>query len=662
MIYFYNKILLLLIPLSFLPIVFHLLYFRYSKRFKFTYIDIIHQVLKQYQPKKKLVDLIVLVLRCLIVFLIIIFLAHPVIYTNPNEINSNKIIFLFDNSLSMQQKILNDTKLKICKNTFFNVLSEIQKYNSKVKIYIFNENIKPLQENFSSVSSSILDEVKNIKHTYMGTNLNGCLNYVLSTDSQQQASTTLKILVFTDFAEHIMDEDLEFVNKFNNNVEIAFCYPEVVEKNRYVESLNVVDNNDFVEIEYQPVSNEKNDPSEVELVINDKLIDKKVVSNYIKKSKFTYIYDTGLDSKFYGYIKLSLDSLLADNIFYFTHQKENKNKKILCLINEPSYVKGFSSKKYYFEKLKVGWRDIYIKSVEDFNEVNFKDYDVVICVGLDSLNNINMDGEKNIFIIFPAEEIDLENYDLTFPGLEFVEKQEVNLKDYRLNLGDVDEFNRFLERFEYKNIYVKKRYLITIKDLASYKVMLKYDDNAAALVNKDNIYIFTFPIDRVYTNFAYKPLFISLFGYILKTNETDFNQNFKNYYIVSEKVFINNVKEILPIYNLGLNEKFYKIENNSIKFFVPNIYEIITSNGVKDKIAVNVSPKESKVELISKSKVKKIFSKAKIYPKFFDIKKVKIEDILNWIFGKDISSNIVYIVVILFIIETILSRLSKRII
>lgn len=660
MIYFYNKVLLFLIPLSLLPILLHLLSFRNTKRIKFTYVNILYQILKQYHPKRKLIDIIVLTLRCLIIFLIIIFLAHPIMYINPAKLNSNKIIVLLDNSLSMQQKVLNTTKLEICKNVLSNLLKEMQKYNVSIELFVFNENIIPIQDNSSFITAELLDKIKNVKPTYFATDIYSCLSWILD----KYNDFSLKILVFTDLAEHIINRDFEYEKKLNNNVEISFCYPKEVEKNRYIDSVEFLENKDFIDIKYQPVVNSKSDLSEAELVINDKLVDKKTISDYSKKSKFTYIYNNPKDKELYGYIKLSSDSLTEDNLFYFVYQKSDDYKKIICLINEPLYIKGFISKKYYFEKLKSINTQVDIKCMEDINESNFdlQDYEVIICVGLNNFDKINMEDKNKIFIIFPDEKINLENYDLAFSGLEFIEMQEANLKEYKPNLGDVSEFNKFLEKFDYQNIYFKKRFLVTIRNSDLYKTLIKYNDGYPALINKDNIYIFTFYIDKDCTNFMYKPLFVGLIEYILKYNQMSINQELKPYYIISEKINLNNIKEITPVYSLNVLDKYYGTNYDSVVFFTPGIYEIKFLNGEKNKIAINISKEESKIDIIDKAKIKKSFSKLKIFFRYFDIRKDKVETILNWLFGKDISQTIIFIIATLFILETILSRLSKRII
>ena len=666
MIYFYNKLWLLLLPLSVLPIILHLLFVKKTKKVEFTYLFLIQKVLNQYLPKKRIVDIIVVLLRCLIIFFIIIFLSYPVMYSllKKNVVN---LYILIDNSFSMQQKMFNYTKFELCKEYIIKLLNQLTEVsNLKIKIILFNDNIEVITPQFVAINKKLIEEIIQLKPSFRNTNLKGAIEYVLSecVNKLDKKNNVNKILVFTDLAEHIAQKNVVYIassTAIHSNIDISFCYPEIEQKNFYFNNVNVSYENDFVGIKYV-VENSPVEKEEVvsDLVVFNQKIDTKKVNTFDQTTSFRFVYND-ISKNLYGYILLAINDVLsADNKFYFSYRKTAHKKKVLCMINEPVYLKGFNSKKFYFENLFLPEVNFEIKAFEQEKMLLVRNYDVYISVDLPNLDLFEDISDKTI-IIFPGETIDIDNYSTFLDGIEFIELKEDRKKN-RILLGEDEEFNKFVKKFEYENININKRFLITVTDTAKWKVLLFYDDGTPAVLNKNNFYIFSFLPDRNWTNFVYKPLFVGLLKYIITKNER-VKEKLKEYYYVGEQIVYQNIISVKQVEQNGIvnEDKEYKIvENNKIMFFVPGLYEI--EDGIEKQIvAVNVHPDESKTAIVNKNLVKKMFSQYKnLNIEFFDIKEMKIKQIMQWILGKDISYDIIYLISILFILETILSRLGKR--
>jgi hypothetical protein len=664
-IYFYNKIWLFLLPLSVLPIILHLLFVKKVKKVEFTYLFLIQKVLNQYLPKKRIVDIIVVLLRCLIIFFIIIFLSYPVMYSLPKK-NIINLYILIDNSCSMQQKIFNYTKFELCKEYIVKLLNQLTDVsNLKVKIILFNDSIEVVTPQFVAVNKKLVEQIVQLKPSFRNTNLNGAIEYVLSEciEKQNEKNNLYKILVFTDLAEHIVQNNFTVattsVVDFSNNIDISFCYPKIEQKNCYFNNVNVSQENELVEIKYiaeiSPVNKEE---LVAELVVSNQKIDTKKIYTFDQSTSFKFFNETS--KNLFGYILLNTNDVLsADNKFYFSYEKNILEKKVLCVINEPAYLKGFNSKKFYFENLSLPEVNLETKSFEQEKMLLPKNYDVYISVDLPNLDLFEDISDKTI-IIFPGETADTDNYSIFLDGIEFIELKDEKQK-LKFSLGEDEELNKFIEKFEYGNINVNKRYLITVTDTAKWKVLLSYTDGTPAVLNKNNFYVFSFSLDRNWTNFVYKPIFVGLLKYIIVKDEK-IGQKLKEYYFVGEQINCQNIVSVKQIGQNDLDEKEeYKIvEHNKIIFFVPGLYEIRNESGGQI-VAVNIHPDESKTAIVNKNMVKKMFSQFKnLNIEFFDIKKMKIKQILQWILGKDISTDIVYLIIIMFILETVLSRLGKR--
>ena len=660
MIYFYHKIWLILLPLSILPIVLHLLFVKKVKRIKFTYLFLIKKVLNRYLPKKRIVDIIVVILRCLIIFLIIIFLSYPVMHLSPKK-KTVDLYVLLDNSFSMRQKILNYSKFEHCKECILKLLSELSEIgNLKVKIILFNDTVEVLTPQFVSINKNFLEQIKSLKPSFKNTNLVGAIEYILTEIVKKaEKNSAYKILIFTDLAEHIVENYTLSLSSLPINfakIDIGFCYPKIEQKNFYFNSVNMFYDDGFVEIKYIPENSPENKEEVIsELSIFNQPTDIKKVRTF---ELANFRFATDISKNLFGNLCLNInDTLVDDNKFYFSCKKEKQKKKVLCIINEPVYLKGFGSKKFYFENLSFPTVFLEIKTFEQ-EEMLLENYGAYIFVDLPNLDLIENVSDKTI-IIFPGETTDIDNYSSVLDGIEFIELKEGK---NNVSIGEDEEFNEFIEKFEYKNISVSKRFLITITNPALWKVLLTYNDGTPAVLNKNNIYLFSFLADKNWSNFVFKPAFVGMLKYIIEKNEKK-EEKLKEYYFVGEEIEIQNVvsiKQVVGENSFESKEKYKVLVDNKLTFFVPGIYEIEKENR-KQIVAININPVESKIAIVNQSMLKKIFSQFKnVNITLFDIKEMKIKSLIQWILGKDVSHDIIYLVVILFILETILSRLGKR--
>lgn len=668
MIYFYNKFWLLFLPLSVLPLVLHLLFVKKSKKVEFTYLFLVQKIVNQYLPKKRIVDIIVVLLRCLIVFFIIIFLSYPVMYTSHKK-NIINLFILIDNSFSMQQKMFNYTKFDLCKEYVIKLLTQLDNVNNlRIKVFLFNENVEVLNQQFTSINKNLFERISQLKPSFRNTNLSTAIDYVLTefVEKQNDKSSLYKILVFTDLAEHVVQNNTlvtsHTITSFNN-VDISFLYPKIEQNNFYFNNVSLSQENDFVEIKYVLESSPAEKKELVsELMFSGQPTGVKKVYTFDQTTKFKFVVNE--DNKdLYGYLMVNTsDGLSSDNKFYFTYKKGIQKNKVLCIINEPSYLKGFNSKKFYFKNLSFHGTNFEIIPYEQEKMLeinNYNNYNVYIAVGLPNLDLLNNVAQDKTIIIFPAETSDIDNYSLVLDGVEFIELKE---DENKFLLGEDEDFNRFIERFEYKNIIVKKRFLITITDKNKWNVLLYYSDGTPAVVNKNNTYLFSFSPDKNWSNFVYKPIFVGLLKYIInKIQKTE--PKLKEFYYVGEQIELQNkgqVKHVEVTDRFSPEEEYKFLNGNKIMFLVPGIYEMGNENG-KEIIAVNTNQDESKTAIANKNSIKKTLVWLKSSNiEFFDIKDLKTKQVVQWILGKDISSEILYVIALMLILETILSRLGKK--
>ncbi|MCX7956816.1 MAG: VWA domain-containing protein [Endomicrobia bacterium] len=661
MLYFYNKLILFLLPFSLLPILLHLLSQKKSRLVKFTYVNLIQKVLKIYSPKKKIIDILVVILRCLIIFFIVLFIARPIMYHNPDKKNTLNLLIAIDTSFSMKQKLNNITKFDLSKFLLLDILKELQNYNVKLQIVSFDEGVVPVSYGFSKVNSEVLNKLENINVSYKATNINSIFNYI--NDHFSNDNFIDKVIIFTDAARHIMSTNVEdkqvLYSNIKNTIEVLFCYPNFLENNAFIEDLklSLKDEDIFEIIASFKVSPENKIGLDTKVFINDNLYENRNIVIPSLTEKFQYILD---EEKIVGYFLIANDALNEDNYVFFTYSKP-KDKKVICLTDEPLYLRGYDSVRFYLEKLNLSGIKTKVISLQDTKFVDYSG-ELVLSVGIDRIEDISRYiNDVSGHIIFLDDTINIESYERYLNGIEFMELQE-NTKGYTLEIADDKDFNKFLEEFEYKKIKTHKRFLITITgSKKGWKIIARYNDGIPAILERSGIYLCNFPLNKNYSNFIYKPMFVGMLDYIIKKYQVDFLYT-KPFYSVSEDIFLKGITEIVPIKVLSNSNSYYDKLGDFVKFNVPGLYKVTSlENRVDYVIAININPNESTVEILEKSQLRRYLKNLKI--DFIDINNNKAkQQILQWCFGKEISDNFLVYAFLCFIIETIISRFGRRII
>ncbi|MFN3550549.1 MAG: vWA domain-containing protein [Endomicrobiia bacterium] len=651
MIKFYNQYLLFFLPLSLLPVILHLLFSKKTVRVKFTYTNLIEKILNQNFYKKKIIDVIILILRCLIIFLLIIYFARPVMYFNPKQEDFDLIIAV-DTSCSVRQKVLNTTKFEILKEKVKELLKFLKNKNVKIKLLLFDEEIKVLNETFEFSSDELIEKINNIKPSYKSTNIKLLFNYIYSFLDSGIKRNYYKMIIFTDFAEHIF-KDSFIIYDTNKIKEILFCYPEVVSTNIGIESLYLEDKNDETVINCLSfVFGKEIKNFNAKLFVGFKYVD--VVNVDAENKRFVFNYPAN-EKNFFGKILLPNDGLIEDNEFYFVNNISN-SEEVICFIKEKEYYAGFKSKKFYFEKLYIP--KVSFKIVSSEEKINFKNKNLII-VDEEKINDLLNDFSfGNKLVIFPNEKIDYENYEEFLKEIEIIELQKDNLNPFKIILAENSEFNEYFNKFNYEKIWVKSKFLVNVNKKSDWITLLKFNDGTPALVKKNNIFLFTFPIHQSNTNLLYKPIFLGLLKFIFLEKQQDIN---RNYYFVSEKISLADDK-IVKINNFITTdniEDLYIYEDNNIIFYIPGIYELVYENKNKLYVAVNIKSDEGKVSLLEKNKIKDQFKNINV--SFLNTQKTSFgKELYDWCVGKEYSQNVMYLIILLFTVETLLSRVFYK--
>ncbi|MFQ3675605.1 MAG: vWA domain-containing protein [Endomicrobiia bacterium] len=671
MINFYNTTFLWLLPVSLFPVIIHLLSFKKNKIIKFSYTFLIEKIVNESSIKRKIVDIIILILRCLIIFFLIIFIARPVFFYNPKENKNINLIVAIDNSFSTKQKLINRTKLDLFLTGLDKVLKNLQNKRTKIHIITFNENVSQVNKNFDFIDELNYDK-NDIKYAYRNTNLDSVINYSINLFNNYGKTSQNKVLIFTDLAQHIFSGEKEsgifLDNKYN--IDFLFCYPYISINNNYFKNVDISLYEKLLNINFEPVNDKKNLPFSAQFYLENKLVDFVNIDLSKEKYGFNYVIENNV-KEIFGHLTLSQDSLNEDNNFYFVKNLSD-DIEIGCFINEPIYYRGINSVKYYLDKLLISGFSFKTFNYETVLENNFyskeigSKYDNIICINVPNIDNLGLKKSKEKKIIFfLSENINYDEYEQFFEDIEFVDIEENRFSKFNLVLGDDKEFNDFVSLFDFVNIKVNKKYRLTLKNKNSHwKILLKFNDGTPALISDGKIFLFPFSLSKEWSNLIHKPFFVSMIKKVF-SNINEEKKNIKDYYYISDIISIKNVN---TVYDVLLqkklqNESEFEIINDGIKFYKPGIYSVASSDSDKSyKIGINIFPQESDTRIIDKEKIKQYFKNVNnVTISYSNMLKNNYEnEIFKWCFGKEYSDEIFFIIVIMFMLEMFLSRIGRR--
>src|SRR5579863_6711521 len=101
---FLNPMILWALPLSLLPVVFHLFLKRPPKTVVFSDLRLLTKVFERYQPRKRLKEWLILLLRVLTILALFLFFSRPVLHWGGSLHggDSTALVILIDASYSMR--------------------------------------------------------------------------------------------------------------------------------------------------------------------------------------------------------------------------------------------------------------------------------------------------------------------------------------------------------------------------------------------------------------------------------------------------------------------------------------------------------------------------------------------------------------------------------
>ena len=555
---FINPLFLFAASAALLPILYHLIRKMRARKVKFSSLLFLKATPKALIRKRRLRDLLLLVVRALILGFLAMSFARPFIPREKipliSQVQDKSAVILLDNSYSMQYGNFFEQAKEEAVNIIDNagsadefavaVFSEEPQQVSKLSDDIALH--KNIVVNAVTVSNRITDLYKPLR-----------LAEEILKDARHNER---QIVLISDFQSNGWSSQFE---NWNIDRSITFVPVKIAEEevtNSYIEKFDLKNKrvSDAVAVQFGlQVSTQgtiTKQVEEVSLWINGEEVDRKRVEEEQSHQVFFQQMDLR-EGTYQGYVALNEDNLTVDNLNYFSFMIEER-PSILCIDGSPESSR---SNAFFLENcFYMGEQSFYEFSVggKDFLTPNLlNNYDVVFLTNENSLTNQQVMVLKEFvekgggLIISFGGQVDLKQFSSNLDELGIGSLGErVAVRTLQLSnaiIGEVDLKHPIFSTFAKSgtgDIFRPKfrEYVKVIPDTNA-AVIGKYDTDDAFMIERiignGKILVFTstfntewgdFPVNEIFLPFVYQ-----VAKYVSASSER------KNTFVVGDAVLLN---------------------------------------------------------------------------------------------------------------------------
>lgn len=478
-----------------IPIIVHLFQLRRFKKQYFTNVRFLKQLAIQTRKSSKIKKWLLLATRLLLLTFLILAFAQP-FFTNKNSAGNNSELFIvLDNSFSMQGQGENGELLKRAAEDLLTSVPNDKKFSLLTNNLTFwNTDIKAVKAD--------LQQLKYSSEKFR-------LDAALAKIQARPSNFSKDIVVITD-GLGLSNNQLQSKNDAEN---IYFVIPKNEKRtNIAIDSAYITKTLDeFYEIAIKLTPfGDVSSSLPIALYDQNKLIGKTQVSF---ESEQTVVNFTIPKKEFHGYAEIIDNSLEYDNRYYFSITKP----KLIDIISI-----GAASKSDFLSKIYTKAEFNYSNSeLASLNYNVLTKFDVIILNELDevpqalqvTLKSFVSNGGNVIFI--PSERqkpINSNQFFSNFGKLQFTELQSNQKPITRISFSHPlynGVFEKKIDNFQYPT--TSKSY----GTVGASTTILGYEDQSVFLTamgnSTANIYVFTAPLNKQFSNFQNSPLIVPTF-------------------------------------------------------------------------------------------------------------------------------------------------------
>ena len=708
------------LPVVSVPILIHLLSRRKPVTSQFSSVRFIQLASTTVVRKFKLKQLLLLILRSLILLLLTLLFARPVVRRMPLfaqvEGVSRSSVILIDNSYSMGYVEEGESRFALAKKVARRII-KMAKRGDRAAIFLISDEVKPLVSYLTDDRQILRERLEEGSLSFRPTNLLPGISQGYKI-LQESASPNREIILITDLGINgwqgidgksikEFDPEVNFIvidlNKEslpNIAVSEVGCRrltigetSEISSKIRNYSKENI--SRLFVSVFLESPSGFQIGKESQEKV-GQGFIDLKVAGETTKD----FFYNFPGEGTYPGKVEIQEDSLPSDNRFYFITEA-SKKIKVLLIDGHPG-ISAFSSETFYLSlSLSPTTSEVSsiqsplavkVVTVDEFSQEKLDDFSVIFLANVgkvtsslaDRLTSFVREGGGVVFSL--GDNVNPHEYNLFFGNLLPAELMEVKGKakgEKELKtIGFQDFAHPVLKVFaqgkegDLTRASFYRYFATQVK--ASAKVVLGLAGDMPLLIESElpypgagKVFLFTSTLDRDWNNLPAKPVFLPLVqqmvNYLaLSTLREEPGRTFLVGEEISYELGPGELPPSVEIIN-PQGKKFSVIpvqdgDFSGIEFGpveMPGIYRFSYISNRKwnnEYLAVNlnIESNESNLDKMGTKEIKKLFLAAPI--KIIDDLANLEKDILQLLYGKEISKNLTFLLVGFLLLEVVLAN------
>lgn len=476
-----------------IPIIIHLFQLRKFKKTPFTNVKLLKKVVSESRKSSSIKKWLILFTRIGIIAALVLAFAQP-FEADTNALLQKERIFYLDNSFSMQVKNQGSTLLQELVQDFIKNVPEGEKFtlltNDKVYAAVSVQDIKNelLQLPVSSKQLS-LEEIVLTAETYFKKTPGVLRNIIILSDFQKRMGSVVLDTNLQSNVHYVKPRTGQVLN-----VSIDSVYVGTPQSNS-------------MELTAVLSANEPLETMAVSLYNGDKLI-AKTAAKFNANKKAAVVFSVPNNTAILGKIIVSDTGLDYDNRFYFNLDTPDKIK-----------VASIGSESHNFLS-RIFTKDEFTFSNITLNELNYgsiDDYNLIILNELKSIPTAlgtalrNFTKNEGHLTLIPATDMDvpsINQFSSGYYNTRYGEqvKQEILLDKV---IFDHPLFTNVFEKKVTNFQYPKINQYHSLNSSAP--AALRFQNNAAFLLGKDNAYFFSASLSKENSNFKNSPLIVPTF-------------------------------------------------------------------------------------------------------------------------------------------------------
>jgi len=712
------------LPVVSIPILIHLLSRRRPITSPFSSVRFIQLASTTVVRKFRLKQLILLILRSLILLLLTLLFARPVVRRMPLfaqvEGVSRSSVILIDNSYSMGYMEEGESRFALARKVAGRIL-KMAKRGDRAAIFLISDEVKPLVSYLTDDRQILRERLEEGTLSFRPTNLLPGISQAYKI-LQEAGSPNREIILITDLGINGWQGiDGKSIKEFDP--EVKFIIADLNRESLSNVAVSEVDcrrltMGETSEISAKIKNYSKGDISRLFVSVFLKPQDsfqigreggEKISQGFmdLKAGRETikdFFYDFPREGTYLGKVEVQEDSLPCDDRFYFKTEASEKIK-VLLIDGHPG-ISSFSSETFYLtlslspttSEVSTVRSPLSVKVVtaDEFSQEKLDDFSVIFLANVEKVTSSLRDGLTSFVregggVVFSlGDNVNAREYNLGFGNLlpaELREVKEISTgeKEFR-TIGFQDFQHPILKVFAAgkegdltrANFY---QYFATqVKPSA--KVVLGLAGDIPLLVEGElaypgagRVFLFTSTLDRDWNNLPAKPVFLPLIQQMVRYLAlSTLREEPGRTFLVGEEISYELGRGELPpsveiIDPKGKkfsvipvpNRDFSGIEFGPVE--IPGIYQL---SYIRDRkwnsryLAVNldIESDESNLDKMGTKEIRKLFLAAPI--KIIDDLANLEKDILQLLYGKEISKNLAFLLVGFLFLEVFLANPRRK--